>query len=79
MKSLFCLGLLLAGTVLPSMAYLSRQQVDANVTGFKVINNTVIYVLGSDGKLWREYGNYLSRTQVDANVASFKALDGIYV
>jgi hypothetical protein len=32
-------------------------------------------VLGSDGNLWREFGNYTDRKEVDANVSSFRALD----
>jgi hypothetical protein len=35
---------------------------------FQALDSTTVYVLGSDGKLWREIGNYTNRTLVDANV-----------
>jgi hypothetical protein len=38
-----------------------------------------VYVLGSNGNLWREAGNASSRTLVDGNVAQFQALDSTTV
>jgi hypothetical protein len=41
---------------------------------FQALDATTDYVLGSDGKLWRETGNMSNRSQVDANVLQFQAL-----
>jgi hypothetical protein len=58
------------------------QWVDGNALSFQVVSDVndtgiVIYVLGSDRKLWRERFGWQQRgrTLVDANVASFRALD----
>ena len=46
-------------------------------------DDTVVYVLGSDGKLWREFGTYDNssrpRVMVDANVQGFQAIDDTLV
>jgi hypothetical protein len=42
---------------------------------FQALDATTVYVLGSDGKLWRETGDLNNRSQVDANVGLFSALD----
>ena len=46
-------------------------------------DDTVVYVLGSDGKLWREFGTYDNssrpRVMVDANVKGFQAIDDTLV
>src|SRR6516165_7895405 len=66
--------------------YLDRSEVDANVLDFHALDNSnIVYVLGSDRKLWREFGNAWNRTQsrqlVDGNVLSFRPVDShvVYV
>jgi hypothetical protein len=57
----------------------SRTWVDGNVIAYKPLDGTVVYVLGSNGILWRENGTMASRTPVLGGVASFDvgyALDG---
>jgi hypothetical protein len=49
--------------------------VDANVASFQALDWQMVYVKGTDNKLWLETGNYTSRTFVDANVATFQGLD----
>ncbi|MBV9038839.1 MAG: hypothetical protein JO182_30420, partial [Acidobacteriaceae bacterium] len=39
----------------------------------------VLYVLGTDAKLWRETGSYQNRSLVDSNVVAFQALDATTV
>jgi hypothetical protein len=50
---------------------------------FQALDDTVVYVLGSDGKLWREFGTYDNsswpRVMVDANVRGFQAIDDTLV
>jgi hypothetical protein len=46
---------------------------------FQALDATTVYVLGSDGKLWRETGDLNNRSQVDANVGLFSALDATTV
>jgi hypothetical protein len=57
--------------------------VDSNVESFKAFPTVsgLVYVLGSDGNLWREIGDMTDRTWVDGNVESYQPLDGtvIYV
>jgi hypothetical protein len=57
----------------------SSEVVDANVADFQALNPPqdpcVVYVLGSDTKLWREFGNLNDRQFVDAKVAAFQPLD----
>lgn len=55
-------------------AFQSRWQVDASVAKFRAIDGSLVYVLGTDGKLWRENGNSANRTMVDANVQSFQPM-----
>ena len=64
-------------------AYSSRHQVDANVARFVAYDGNIVYVLGSDGNLWRENGDYTHRSWVDANLMpndkSFQPMDGTTV
>src|SRR5579883_356253 len=56
--------------------------IDGNVASFKTCVDPactkvgVVYVLGTDGKLWRETGNMTNRTFVDANVLDYQPIDG---
>jgi hypothetical protein len=66
--------------------YLDRSEVDANVLAFHALDNSnIVYVLGSDRKLWREFGNAWAQTQprqlVDGNVLAFLPVDShiVYV
>jgi hypothetical protein len=49
-----------------------RVEVDANV---KALDADIVYVLGTDGNLWREKGTMQVRTRVAANVHAFQAVD----
>jgi hypothetical protein len=59
--------------------------VDGSVRAFRGLDASLVYVLGTDGKLWREFetwNNVLQpRQNVDNNVNSFQALDAqiVYV
>ena len=54
-----------------------RTWVDGNVIDYQPFDGNVVYVLGSNGNLWREVGSMASRTLVASNVRSFQvATDG---
>src|SRR5579872_6884094 len=55
--------------------YTRRSEVDANVTSFQPLDDSMVLVLGTNGFLWIEDGNYKNRSFVDANVAAFHATD----
>ena len=45
------------------------------VRPFDVVSDGVVYVLGSDGKLWRERSDMSTRSEVEANVTQFQAMN----
>jgi hypothetical protein len=47
------------------------EYVDGNVAAFEAKNFSIVYVLDSDGRLWRERGNHTNREPVDENVQEF--------
>jgi hypothetical protein len=55
------------------------EQVDGSVRAFRALDAHTVYVLGTDGNLWREFevwNNALEpRERVDGNVRAFQALD----
>src|ERR1700730_7455328 len=66
--------------------YLEKNPVDRNVVAFHALNNSnIVYVLGSDRKLWREFGNAGNPNPppqlVDKNVLAFQPVDShiVYV
>lgn len=57
-----------------------RNLVDANVSSFQPVDSDTVYVVGTDGNLWLEFGPFgnqvpPNRVQVDGNVLSFWAVD----
>ena len=69
----------LAGTTADGAASRGRQ------TAFQAVDAAIVYVLGANGNLWREFGTYNNtqhpRALVDTNVRAFQALDSetVYV
>jgi hypothetical protein len=57
----------------------AASQVDASVRTFRALDASTVYVLGTDGNLWREFDTWNNalkpRNQVDRNVSAFQALD----
>jgi hypothetical protein len=50
--------------------------VDGTVASFQALGPTLAYVLGTDGKLWRENGDYTARgAPVDYTVKAFRGID----
>src|ERR1700727_36607 len=49
--------------------------VDTSVAKFSAVDGTTVYVLATNGNLWREVGSSASRTLVDSNVAAFEPID----
>src|SRR6202008_423122 len=69
-----------------SSSAMADYEVDANVLAFHALDNSnIVYVLGTDRKLWREFHDAWNRTQprqkVDENVVAFKPVDShvVYV
>jgi hypothetical protein len=62
-------------------AYSNRTLVDGSVARSKALplNPNIVYVLGTDGNLWRENGSSSDRTLVDGNVKDFQPIDGTTV
>jgi len=58
-------------------------QVDGSVRAFHGLDASLVYVLGTDGKLWREFDSWNNalqpRQNVDNNVNAFQALDAYIV
>jgi hypothetical protein len=54
-------------------------QVDSSVRAFRALDADTVYVLGTDAKLWREFGMWNNtlqpRIEVDGNVKAFQPLD----
>jgi hypothetical protein len=46
---------------------------------FQAVDDSTVYVLGSNGTLWREHGNMNTRDWVDGNVLAFQAIDATNV
>ena len=61
-------------TASTSSAYSGRGEVDANVAKSIAIDATTVFVLGTDGNLWRETGDLRNRILVDSNVKDFQPL-----
>jgi hypothetical protein len=57
----------------------AASQVDGSVRAFRALDANTVYVLGTDGNLWREFDTWNNplkpRNQVDRNVNTFQALD----
>jgi hypothetical protein len=57
--------------------------VDGSVRSFRGLDTSLVYVLGTDGKLWREFDTWNNalqpRQNVDNNVNAFQALDAYVV
>src|SRR5260370_3928977 len=49
------------------------------ISSFGAIDGFLVYVLGTDGKLWREWGDWSNRVSVDDNVLWFWAIDSNFV
>jgi hypothetical protein len=56
-----------------------KSRIDGTVAAFNAINAALIYVLGTDHRLWRELGDAGKRTEVDRSVKDFQAVDGSVV
>ncbi len=58
-----------------------RVQIDENVKEFRPLGGGVVYVLGADGKLWKEHPDRQNREPIDENVKEFRAVgdDVVYV
>jgi len=52
----------------------SRDAVDENVSAFQAIDAKTVFVLGTDGALWREHGNMHDRAKIGQPVAAFAYL-----
>jgi hypothetical protein len=69
----------------PSPQPAAPSQVDGSVRSFRALDASTVYVLGSDGNLWREFDTWNNalqpRNHVDGNVNAFQALDAhtVYV
>jgi hypothetical protein len=50
-----------------------RVLIDRTVADFQPVDSKVIYVRGTDRKLWRENGDTINRILVDQEVAAFQA------
>jgi hypothetical protein len=50
----------------------TRDPVDENVAGFQAIDASLVFVLGTDGALWRETGDFHHRVKVAQPVAAFE-------
>jgi hypothetical protein len=57
----------------------ATSEVDGSVRAFRGLDASIVYVLGSDGNLWREFDTWNNalqpRKQVDHDVSAFEALD----
>jgi hypothetical protein len=49
-----------------------RDLIDENVMAFQAVNATQVFVLGTDGALWRETGDFHNRSKVAQPVAAFE-------
>jgi hypothetical protein len=47
-------------------------QIDENVAAFQAIDSTLVFVLGTDGALWRETGDFHNRVKVGQPIAAFE-------
>jgi hypothetical protein len=69
----------LASIHVPTSPQPAASQVDGAVRSFWALDASTVYVLGTDGKLWREFDTWNNalkpRVSVDRNVNAFQALD----
>jgi hypothetical protein len=69
----------MANIHVPTSPQGAASQVDGSVRAFRALDASTVYVLGTDGKLWREFDNWDNalkpRVSVDRNVNAFQALD----
>ncbi|WP_158816451.1 hypothetical protein [Methylocapsa sp. S129] len=49
-----------------------RDPVDDNVSAFQAVDSTIVFVLGTDGALWRETGDMHNRVKIGQPITAFE-------